>query len=89
MLQQPIELLNLLHQWKINTLKHVLLKCISSGDKSRNITYIKPRISINMYAIIYFTIMVSFQNKSYINAELTNSEKAQHLNVLEIILNDI
>lgn len=54
-----------------------------------NITNIKPRISINMYAIIYFTIMVSFQNKSYINSELTNSEKAQHLNVLEIILNDI
>lgn len=40
-----------------------------------NITNIKPRISINMYAIIYFTIMVSFQIKSYINAELTNSEK--------------
>lgn len=54
-----------------------------------NITNIKPRISINMYAIIYFTIMVSFQNKSYINAELTNSEKAKHFNVLEIILNDI
>lgn len=54
-----------------------------------NITNIKPRISINMYAIIYFTIMVSFQNKSYINAELTYSEKAKHLNVLEIILNDI
>lgn len=54
-----------------------------------NITNIKPRISINMYAIIYFTIMVSFQIKSYINAELTNSEKQQHLNVLEIILNDI
>lgn len=54
-----------------------------------NITNIKPRISINMYAIIYFTIMVSFQIKSYINAELTNSEKEQHLNVLEIILNDI
>lgn len=35
MLQQPVELLNLLHQWKMNTLKHVLLKCISSGDKSR------------------------------------------------------
>lgn len=54
-----------------------------------NITNIKPRISINMYAIIYFTIMVSFQIKSYINAELTNSEKEQHLNVLKIILNDI
>lgn len=35
MLRQPVELLNLLHQWKMNTLKHVLLKCISSGDKSR------------------------------------------------------
>lgn len=40
-----------------------------------NITNIKPRISINMYAIIYFTIIVSFQIKSYTNAELTNSEK--------------
>lgn len=42
-----------------------------------------------MFAIMYYTIMVVFLNKSYINAELTISEKEQQLPVLEIIIYDI